>query len=89
MARYIITYDLSSPGRNYEALYDRIKSYDRWAHITESSWAIVTQKSAAEIRDHLGEVLDSNDKLLVGKLGTSAWRGLRDEISQWLKDNPP
>ena len=45
MSRYIITYDLSKPGRNYDDLYQRIKSYGTWAKIAESSWAIVTDQT--------------------------------------------
>ena len=85
MTRYIITYDLSAPGRNYGALYERIKAYSAWARITESSFAIMTQQTSVQIRDNLGEVLDSNDKLLVGPLGVAAWMGLDKEVSEWLQ----
>ena len=87
MARYIITYDLRKPGRNYDELYKRIKSYRSWAHITESSWAVATTQTSGQIRDHLKGAMDSDDKLLVGILGTSAWFGLPDKVGQWIKDN--
>ena len=86
MSAYIITYDLSQPGRNYDDLYARIKSYDAWAMITESSWAVVTEQSPVAVRDHLKPALDRNDKLFVGTLGSSAWIGLSDKISDWLKN---
>ena len=69
MARYIITYDLSEPGRNYDELYKRIKSYGNWAEITESSWAIETDQKSTEIRDYLNQALDNNDKIIVGNIG--------------------
>ena len=88
MSAYIITYDLSQPGRNYADLYARIRSYGTWATITESSWAIVTEQSPVAVRDHLSPALDSNDMLFVSTLGGSAaWLGLSDEISDWLKKN--
>jgi len=87
MTRYIITYDLRAPGRDYAALYSRIKAYGKWARITESSWAIVTSQSSRQIYDNLGAVIDSNDKLLVGPLGPSWWQGLDKEVSDWLKEN--
>ena len=90
MPRYIITYDLSAPGRNYDDLYERIKAYSSWARITESSWAVVTQATSEQVRDYLVEVLDTNDKLLVGPLGRGAsWRGLDEDVTDWLKDNTP
>ena len=85
MSRYIVTYDLSQPGRNYGELYNRIKSYPVWAQITESSWAISSDQTAVEIRDHLRGALDQNDKILVGLLGSSAWAGLDEAVSNWLK----
>ena len=87
MTRYIITYDLRAPGRNYDALYKRIKSFGTWARITESSWAIVSDKKETAVRDYLLKALDSNDWLLVGPLGSSAWYGLPKDVSDWLQTN--
>ena len=87
MARYIITYDLRKPGRNYDELYKRIKSYGACASITESSWAVATTQTSEQIRDYLKGAMDGNDKLLVGILGTSAWFGLPKEVTKWLQDN--
>lgn len=89
MKCYIIMYDLRAPGRNYTALYAALKSYGTWAKITESSWAIVTESSATNIRDHLIQLIDSNDRLFVIKSGhNSAWRnaiGSNDWFKKYLK----
>lgn len=87
MSRMIITYDLSNPGRDYDTLIARIKSYGAWAHITESSWAIVTNHTPVGVRDNLKAAIDDNDKLLVGILGTAAWIRLPSNVSDWLKKN--
>ena len=88
MASYIITYDLKKPGRNYQALYDRIKAYGTWAHITESSWAIVSSERAVDIRDRLQGVIDSNDALFVARASTpAAWFNLGTNMTNWLKKN--
>ena len=34
MSSIIIEYDLRQPGRDYDALYNAIKSYEAWAHGT-------------------------------------------------------
>ena len=79
----IITYDLCSPGRNYE----KIKSYGTWAHICESTWIISTTDSCSDIRDNLKSVIDSNDRLFVAALtGGAAWSNVLCE-SNWLKEN--
>ena len=87
MACYIVSYDLRHPGRNYDDLYERLKSYRKWAKLTESTWAIVTENSAVEVREHLKYVLDGNDRIFVIKsAGVAAWSNsiCRNE---WLKDN--
>ena len=53
MVTYIITYDLSVPGRNYGELYKRLRAYGDYAQITESSWAIKTTDTAVVVRDNL------------------------------------
>lgn len=74
MSSKIIEYDLRTPGRDYEALYSAIKSYGTWAHITESTWFIKTDRTCGQVRDHLLGVMDSNDRLFVGELtGAAAW----------------
>ena len=83
----IITYDLCSPGRNYDDLYEKIKSYGTWAHICESTWIISTTDSCSDIRDNLKSVIDSNDRLCVAALtGGAAWSNVLCK-SNWLKEN--
>jgi len=74
MASMIIEYDLCSPGRNYDKLYEAIKAYGEWAHITESTWFIKTSDSCETVRDSLRAHMDGNDRLFVAKLtGAAAW----------------
>ena len=86
MACYIVSYDLRKQ-RNYDALYEAIKSYGTWAHILESLWAIVNSHTAAEVRDHLAKFIDSDDGLFVIKSGReAAWIGVTGK-TEWLKQN--
>ncbi|HEX6367542.1 MAG TPA: CRISPR-associated protein Cas2 [Longimicrobium sp.] len=86
MACYIISYDLRRQ-RNYDELYKAIKSYGTWAHVLESTWAVVTTKTAVEVRDHLAGHVDSDDGLFVVKSGTeAAWRKVNC-TNEWLKDH--
>ena len=80
-------YDLIAPGRNYQGLYDAIKSYKKWGKLTESCWAIVTTSSAVEIRNYLQCFMDNNDRLMIIKGGgEAAWRNMMAD-SQWLKQH--
>lgn len=85
---YIISYDLSEPGQNYESVINIIKSYSGWARLGGSAYVIITDKSAVEVRDKLLKVMDSNDHIFVGVVKSpAAWFGLGDEVSDWLKRN--
>lgn len=85
MKVYQISYDLRKQ-RNYDALYERIKSYGTWCHALESTWLIATHQQAAQIRDYLSEAMDSDDGILVVRLqGAAAWAGLGDRKNAWIK----
>ena len=86
MPCYIISYDLRNQ-RDYESLHEAIKSYGTWAHITESTWAVVTPSPATKVRDNLLGYMDADDRLFVVKSGVeAAWRNIICK-DQWLKDN--
>ncbi len=85
MSCYLIQYDLRK-SRDYGSLYEAIKSYAYWAHILESSWAVLTTKSAAEVCNHLLQHMDADDGIfVVGSGSEAAWRGILCP-NQWLKD---
>lgn len=85
MKVYQIDYDLRKQ-RNYDDLYKRIKAYGGWCHALESTWLVVTEQTAVQVRDNLLQAMDGDDGLLVTRLkGEGAWSGLSGEISSWLK----
>ena len=93
MATYLICYDLNKEGAAYSAankrLTDRIKElFGSWWHHLDSTWIVVTDLSAVEIRDALQSHIDHDDELLVVKSGReAAWCGFDERGSKWLKDN--
>lgn len=83
---YIINYDLRNQ-RNYDSLYEAIKSYNTWAHILESCWVVVTTQSAEELRNYLQNHLDSDDGIFVIKSGIeAAWANINCK-GEWLQNN--
>ncbi|ENZ0175286.1 hypothetical protein ACF958_004121, partial [Providencia rettgeri] len=83
MSSYLISYDLIK-NKDYEKIYDAIKSFGTWARVTESVWVITSDLSSTEIRDNLSEHMDSDDRLLVLKSsGVAAWRNVRCS-NEWL-----
>lgn len=86
MKCYIVMYDLRKQ-RNYEPLWNALKSFSFWGRITESTWAVVSHQSSSEIRDHLLNFIDSDDRICVIKSGgEAAWQNSIAN-NQWLKDN--
>ena len=85
---YIITYDLKAVwGQDYTPVYETIKSYGTWAHINGSTWAIVTDENASQIRDKLLLLIQDEDSLFVIKSGKeAAWKNVRCK-NEWLKNN--
>jgi len=88
MTAYIVSYDLSQPGQNYEKVLQTIKSHSSWARLGGSAYIVISNESAVEIRDKILRELDTNDKLYVGVVeAPAAWYGMGDEVSDWLKKN--
>ena len=85
---YIVSYDLRPPTQRYNSLEECIKSCSKWAYVCESTYLIKTEETAAQVRDALGVYIDGNDKLFVGTISApAAWKGLPQEVSEWIKNN--
>lgn len=83
----IVIYDLMQPNRNYDELYEYLKSFSEWAHISDSAWFILTDESCVTIRDEIMQIIDSNDTVFVAELnGAAAWHNLICD-SDYLKEN--
>lgn len=83
---FVISYDLAEGG-NYDELFNHIKSYGYWAHITESTWAVLSTKTASEIRDEIAEHLSEGSRLIVVESANeAAWRNVICR-NKWLKEH--
>ena len=87
MRSYIVSYDLRAPGRNYQALYEAIKTqFSGACPLVESTWLIRSNKDAEGVRNVLMQHMDTNDAVVVFEWsGVAAWSGLRAEISTWIQ----
>ena len=86
---YIVTYDLEAgSSKDYDTLSDAFKSFGKWARITESTWAVVSNESAEKLRDRLTELMDEDgDRLFVVRSGIeAAWINTKCS-NEWLKKN--
>ena len=85
---YLISYDLKDSDSNeYEELFSYIKSHDTWAHITESLWAVKTDKTAVVLRDELLSKVKIGSAIFVIKSGVeAAWSSVMCR-NVWLKEH--
>ena len=85
---YCFSYDLRKPGRNYDSLYGYLKSFASWCHALESDWFVVSDKTAAEVRDGALAHVDEGDGIVVTR-ATAGWatHGVSKEINDWLRDS--
>jgi hypothetical protein len=83
---YLISYDLKD-ATDYGHLYEYIKGFGTWAHITESLWAVRTEKSAETIRDEIVNIVENGSSIFVIKSGVeSAWIHVKC-TNEWLQRN--
>ena len=81
--RYLISYDLRKPDRDYQKLWDALDAM-KAEPVLDSQWiAKRTKTSVEKLRDHFKKVIDSNDRLLVVCLDSDDWAGfnLKRKIS--------
>ena len=84
--KYLVTYDLKKPTKNYSALYRAISIFPERVKITESCWVILAQNvSVSSLRNYLSEYLDSNDILFVTRINEYAQKNLSLEIIDSLR----
>lgn len=83
-----INYDLRKPGRDYQPVYDYIKSFSSWAHPLASLWLVRTGKSASAVRDELNRLVDPNDEVATFNVTGVAWAtNFSDASTEWMHQN--
>ena len=91
MAIYVIGYDLHpSKGETYEELIEAIKNIGPWWHCLDSTWLVISDRTAIQIRDTLWRHMKADDQLLVMvyiKGSGAAWNGFNKNCADWLRSN--
>lgn len=89
MAIYVIGYDLHpTKGETYDELIDAIKGLGTWWHCLDSTWLVISNKTAGQIRDALWAHMKADDQLLVVTYSRdAAWEGFSGNCQKWLSDN--
>lgn len=89
MAIYMIAYDLHPPeGKNYDKLFTALEAIGSgYWDCLDSTWLVITDKTAIQIRDELKPCLRDSDRLLIMRYAEgAAWLGFKDDCQTWLED---
>lgn len=81
----LVSYDLKVPGRDYNKLYETLKSTTEWWHFLESTWILYTNDPVDIWCDRIRAAIDVNDSFIVvditGK-GHNGW--LPKKAWEWI-----
>ncbi len=72
MPFWLVSYDLLVPGRNYEGLFQALRQMSA-TRVMLSQWALRSNLSAMDILNRLIPHIDSNDRMIVSPLSSSAY----------------
>jgi CRISPR/Cas system-associated endoribonuclease Cas2 len=86
---YLITYDLNTEDKDYNALYDKIKSLgDSYYHPLESVWFLKSPCDVNMISEELRMTMDDNDHIFVVEITNESKQGWLPKTAwEWLRDN--
>lgn len=86
MNTFLVVFEIQNADK-VSAIIEYLKGFPTWARITGTCYAIVTDKSAREIRDELSQNIDPNDRIFVSLSGhVAAWKNSCCS-NKWLKEN--
>lgn len=83
-----VSYDLHTPGQNYEAVIEEIKKQGSWAKVHYSLFYLSSSKTAEQVATAVWATMDKNDRLIVvdATQNNSYWYNLPDKVSEFLKE---
>ena len=73
MNLYVVSYDLVSPGKNYESLFSELVRLGG-SRVLLSQWLVRSAFTSVQLRDHLRRFMDDNDRILVNVMDQN-WAG--------------
>lgn len=85
MATLLITYDLNSPGQNYEAVHEAIKSLGAWYHAMDSIWVVKTTMTTDQANKKIGDAADESDSWFICTVTHDRQGWMPETFWEWLR----
>ncbi|AXB01416.1 MULTISPECIES: hypothetical protein [Aeromonas] len=82
-----ISYDLITPGQNYDAVIGAIKSLGSWAHVHKSLWYVNSALDHEAVAKMIRAKMDQNDSLMVINASTNNFYcfNVKDEVLKYMQ----
>lgn len=87
MNNLFISYDLISPGQNYDAVTKAIKGLGSWAKVHLSLFYVSTAVDIETALKRVQAAADANDKIIVIHATNATWVNLSQEASDHMKNH--
>ncbi len=89
MNNLFISYDLMSPGQQYDRVAEAIKGLGSWAKVHLSLWYVSSNYGAKAAADIVRKAMDANDKLIIvdASNNDAAWYNLDSNVSAFVQQN--
>lgn len=68
MGLFIISFDLHGNEKDYNCLYEKLKSFPEHLQLLESSWLVKTPGTSERLLEIFSQCLDSDDQILIAEL---------------------
>jgi hypothetical protein len=84
MPLLLVTIDSNTSGQDYSDLLNEIKSYSN-VRLSESSYAIITDKTPSEVCEEMKTFIDTDDSLYIINLKRPYEAYGSELVTDWLK----
>lgn len=87
MAVLLITYDLNAKGQKHNEVLTKIKDFQFWLQLSESSYAVSTSLSADQVFKNFENLIDNNDRMFVVPMMQPYQGWASKEQHKWLGEH--
>ncbi|KMS59141.1 SinR family protein [Novosphingobium barchaimii LL02] len=83
-----VSYDLNSPGQNYEKVIGAIKTLGDWGKIHKSYFYVTSNYTSSQAADIVWAAMDSSDTVYVvdATNNTAHWYNVDTEVTSFIKE---
>jgi len=84
-----VSYDLNTPGQDYEKVFNAIKSLGNLAKVQKSFWYVNSNYTASQAVDIVWKAMDKSDSLIIvdATNKNAAWQNIDPKVSELIRNH--